>query len=77
MAKANELDKIIGANLYRLRQGKMTVIQLSKILGVTRQNVYNMESGKTKIAVSTLIELSKILDSKVTDFMEGLPKMSN
>ncbi|WP_234686086.1 helix-turn-helix domain-containing protein [Bradyrhizobium monzae] len=63
MRRANEIDGIIGANLrfYRLMR-EMTQEQLGLAVGLSFQQIQKYEKALNRVAVSTLLDISKALD---------------
>jgi transcriptional regulator with XRE-family HTH domain len=56
-----KISKVLASNLIALRECKgLTVIELSKLLGVTRQGVYHLESGEKWISLPMIEKLSSI-----------------
>lgn len=62
----------------RIREARewsaITQVQAAKQLGISRQTYIDMESGKTKHNIETLIELSKMYAKPVAWFYEGTYK---
>ncbi len=60
----NAIDQLIGANLrhYRLRRG-MTQQALSAAIGKSAHQIQKYENAKNRLAVSTLLAISKVLNS--------------
>ena len=67
------VDKHVGARLRaaRLEAGKSQT-QVAEALGVTFQQVQKYEKGTNRISAGTLHELSRLLDTPVQFFFDGL-----
>jgi len=69
----DDRDRIIGLRVKTYREIKgMSQTDLGEYLGVTFQQVQKYESGKNKISVSRLIDVCKILDTPLIQFMTDL-----
>lgn len=71
---ANPVDVHVGARL-RLRRLELGVSQekLGEALGLTFQQVQKYEKGSNRIGASRLYAISRILETPVSYFFEGLP----
>ncbi len=69
----SEVDKKIGAQLknIRIREG-LTQKQLSKVMGVTFQQIQKYEKGQNRITASKLYVVSKSLNLPIIDFFSDL-----
>lgn len=77
MARKNdyieEIDKFIGGKIYSLRLAKgLSRQQLSKVIGVTHQQLQKYEKGRNRISVGRLVLISKALDKNISYFYEGI-----
>lgn len=64
-------------NLKICRENKnMTAKEVSKKIGVTKQAVYNMETGKSNPSVDTLMKFAKLYSVSV-DYLLGLTNFEN
>ena len=77
MARKNdyieEIDKVIGGKIYSLRLAKgLSRQQLSKVIGVTHQQLQKYEKGSNRISVGRLVLISKALDKNISYFYEGI-----
>ena len=82
MARKNdyieEIDKFIGNKIYSLRLAKgLSRQQLSKVIGVTHQQLQKYEKGNNRISVGRLVFISKALDKNISYFYEGLETGNN
>ena len=82
MARKNdyieEIDKFIGNKIYSLRLAKgLSRQQLSKVIGVTHQQLQKYEKGNNRISVGRLVLISKALDKNISYFYEGLETGNN
>jgi len=82
MARKNdyieEIDKFIGNKIYSLRLAKgLSRQQLSKVIGVTHQQLQKYEKGNNRISVGRLVLISKALDKNISYFYEGLETDNN
>src|SRR5574343_2039695 len=82
MARKNdyieEIDKLIGNKIYSLRLAKgLSRQQLSKVIGVTHQQLQKYEKGNNRISVGRLVLISKALDKNISYFYEGLETGNN
>lgn len=73
-----EIDIQIGHNI-RLRRIalKMSQKELADRLELTFQQVQKYEKGLNRIALSRAFQISKVLDCRVSDFMEGVEENGN
>ncbi len=77
MARKNdyilEVDKFVGGKIYSLRLAKgLSRQQLSKVIGVTHQQLQKYEKGTNRISVGRLVLIAKALSKDVSYFYEGL-----
>ncbi len=77
MARKNdyiiEVDKYIGGRIYSLRLAQgFSRQQLSKIIGVTHQQLQKYEKGTNRISVGRLVLIAKALSKDTSYFYEGL-----
>ena len=77
MARKNdyiqEVDKFIGGKIYSLRLAKgLSRQQLSKVIGVTHQQLQKYEKGTNRISVGRLVLIAKALSKEISYFYEGL-----
>ena len=82
MARKNdyieEIDKFIGNKIYSLRLAKgLSRQQLSKVIGVTHQQLQKYEKGNNRISVGRLVLISKALDKNISYFYQGLETGNN
>jgi len=82
MARKNDyiegIDKFIGNKIYSLRLAKgLSRQQLSKVIGVTHQQLQKYEKGNNRISVGRLVLISKALDKNISYFYEGLETGNN
>ena len=82
MARKNdyieEIDKFIGNKIYSLRLAKgLSRQQLSKVIGVTHQQLQKYEKGNNRISVGRLVLIAKALDKNISYFYEGLETGNN
>lgn len=68
-----EVDKYIGGRIYSLRLAQgFSRQQLSKIIGVTHQQLQKYEKGTNRISVGRLVLIAKALSTDTSYFYEGL-----
>ena len=77
MARKNDYilegDKFVGGKIYSLRLAKgLSRQQLSKVIGVTHQQLQKYEKGTNRISVGRLVLIAKALSKDVSYFYEGL-----
>ena len=82
MARKNdyieEIDKFIGNKIYSLRLAKgLSRQQLSKVIGVTHQQLQKYENGSNRISASKLALIAKALDLRIPYFYEGFEAADN
>ena len=71
----DERDRIIGLRVKAYRDIKgLSQTELGDAVGVTFQQIQKYESGKNKVSVSRLIDMCKILDVSLMNFVSGLEK---
>lgn len=74
--KADQLDKLIGANLRRIRLLKeLSQERLGEFAGVTFQQIQKYEKGINRISGSKLHRLAIILKCGILDFYEGADEL--
>ena len=77
-SKLNAIDKLIGHKIYSLRLAKgLSRQQLSKVIGVTHQQLQKYENGSNRVYASRLLLIAKALDREVPYFYEGFEKSDN
>lgn len=71
--QANEIDNIIGANLraYRLMRG-LTQQALGEAIGKSAQQIQKYENATNHLSVSTLLDISKVLNLPLVLFWSEL-----
>jgi transcriptional regulator with XRE-family HTH domain len=68
-----KIEQHFGRRLKHQRQAlKLTQVQLGETLGITSQQIHKYEKGVDRLAVSRLLQLSKILGVSVSFFYDGL-----
>ena len=82
MARTNNqldnIDKSIGHKIYSLRLAKgLSRQQLSKVIGVTHQQLQKYENGSNRISASKLALIAKALDLRIPYFYEGFEAADN
>ena len=63
------LDVEISPHKLRRARGKRTVVDVSKGTGISRQTLYNIESGRTKPAADILVRLCLFYNVQLTDLL--------
>ena len=82
MARTNNqldnIDKSIGNKIYSLRLAKgLSRQQLSKVIGVTHQQLQKYEKGSNRVSASKLALIAKALDRRIPYFYEGYEAADN
>ncbi len=54
------------------KQADLTISEVARRLGVTRQTIYNWEAGKTKMTVNTIIQLADLYGLHISDLLSGI-----
>ena len=73
-----KIDKFIGQKIYSLRLAKgLPRQQLSKVIGVTHQQLQKYENGSNRISASKLALIAKALDRRIPYFYEGFEAADN
>ena len=73
----DERDRIIGLRVKTYRDIKgLSQTELGDKIGVTFQQIQKYENGKNKVSVSRLIDMCKVLDVSLMNFISGLEKPS-
>lgn len=68
-----EIDQFIGGKVFSLRLAKgLSCQQLSKLIGVTLQQLRKYEKGINRISAGRLVLMAKALAKDVSYFYEGL-----
>ncbi len=74
----DDRDRVIGLRVKAYRDIKgMSQTELGESVGVTFQQIQKYESGKNKVSVSRLIDMCKILNVSLMNFVSGLDKAEN
>ena len=72
------IDKFIGQKIYSLRLAQgLPRGQLSKVIGVTHQQLQKYENGTNRVAASRLALIAKALGREVSYFYEGFEAGDN
>ena len=73
--RLHDIDVQIGQRLRELRVRRdLSQDNLAEMLGITFQQIQKYEKGGSRIAASTLWDVSQKLDAPVAWFFEGLEK---
>jgi transcriptional regulator with XRE-family HTH domain len=71
----DDRDRIIGLRVKAYRDIKgLSQTELGEAVGVTFQQIQKYESGRNKVSVSRLIDMCKVLDVSLMNFVSGLEK---
>lgn len=71
----SDIDKVVGANIYRQRRKlKLTQEKLGELLGLTFQQVQKYEKGVNRVSAGRLFEIAEVLEVPVGFFFEGSDK---
>jgi transcriptional regulator with XRE-family HTH domain len=71
----DDRDRIIGLRVKAYRDIKgYSQTELGEKIGVTFQQIQKYENGKNKVSVSRLIDICKVLDVSLMNFISGLEK---
>ncbi len=76
---ANQIEpfyKDLGANIHDAREEReMTQAQLGQVLNppATRASIANIENGKQRVLVHTLVQLAKVLDVEIGRLLPSAP----
>jgi len=77
-SQLDKIDKSIGQKIYSLRLAKgLPRGQLSKVIGVTHQQLQKYENGTNRVAASRLALIAKALGREVSYFYEGFEAGNN
>jgi len=77
-SQLDKIDKSIGNKIYSLRLAKgLSRQQLSKVIGVTHQQLQKYENGSNRISASKLALIAKALDLRIPYFYEGFEAADN
>jgi len=77
-SQLDKIDKFIGNKIYSLRLAKgLSRQQLSKVIGVTHQQLQKYENGSNRISASKLALIAKALDLRIPYFYEGFEAADN
>lgn len=72
------INKYVGERIYSLRLAQgISRQQLSKIIGVTHQQLQKYEKGTNRISVGRLLLIAKALSKDISYFFEGLESDDN
>ena len=70
--RVSNLDKIIGANIRKIRQSKLvSQMALSEELDISFQQLQKYEKGVNRVSASKLFLISEYLKVPVSDFIYG------
>ena len=68
---AGAIDALIGLQLRKIRKAKkLTQQDIAQGLRITYQQVQKYESGRNRIAASTLYHIATLLDRPIDDFFQ-------
>ncbi len=74
----DDRDRVIGERLRAYRDiNGLSQTELGEAIGVTFQQVQKYERGKNKVSVSRLIDICKILNTPLMNFLTGLDNTAN
>ena len=74
----NKLMKEIGIKIKFMRNKKnISSAKFAQMIGISRQQLQNYESGAVDIKIDRLYNIAKVLDVNVTFFFENRPSLSN
>ena len=77
-SQLNAIDKFNGHKIYSLSLKKgLSRQQLSKVIGVTHQQLQKYENGSNRISASKLALIAKALDLRIPYFYEGFEVADN
>jgi transcriptional regulator with XRE-family HTH domain len=65
----NQISDVLEKIIYRRKRLGLSQSELAKKLKVTLSGYYKMETGKTKLDIRRLLELSEILQVKINYFL--------
>lgn len=78
MKKNAEIDRHVGKKLKQVRKKhKLTQAKLGEIVGVSHQQIQQYEIGDSRVAASTLFELSNIFNVQPNYFFEDFTNNSS
>ncbi|MFT5958832.1 MAG: transcriptional regulator with XRE-family HTH domain [Polaribacter sp.] len=66
----NQINDVLEKIIYRRKRLGLSQTDLAKKLKVTLSGYYKMETGKTKLDIRRLLELSEILNVKINYFLK-------
>ena len=69
--------KALGARIREIRRGKLSQEQLAKAANLSRTSVVNIESGRQKLLVHNLFQISKALKVLPTELLATLEPSSS
>lgn len=73
--KVKPLDRFVGKQLRKeRRKRRMTLVDASKVLGVSYQQLQKYEQARSRVAVSTLCQLSELYEFRIESFFEEIQK---
>jgi transcriptional regulator with XRE-family HTH domain len=77
-AKIEPFYAELGAKIQKTRAGKMTQAQLGQALNpsATRASIANIENGKQRVLVHTLMQLARAMDVGVQELLPSLGEPS-
>lgn len=74
----DDRDRVIGERLRAYRDiNGLSQTELGDAIGVTFQQVQKYERGKNKVSVSRLIDICRILNTPLMNFLTGLDNTEN
>jgi transcriptional regulator with XRE-family HTH domain len=68
--------KALGARIREIRRGKLSQEQLAKAANLSRTSIVNIESGRQKLLVHNLFQISKALKVLPTELLATLEPSS-
>jgi transcriptional regulator with XRE-family HTH domain len=66
----NQINDVLEKIIYRRKRLGLSQTDLAKKLKITLNGYYKIETGKTKLDIRRLLELSEILNVKINYFLK-------
>ena len=75
IGRLKPMDKFVGMQLRKeRRKRRMTLVDASKSLGVSYQQLQKYEQARSRVTVSTLCQLSELYEFRIENFFEEIKR---
>lgn len=75
---SNNIKTYIGLRIKFIRNiRQLSITSTAKILGITRKQLQNYETGVTDIKISRLLEIANLMNVNISFFLDGYNNKNN